>query len=529
MGDCAKAGLAALTAVLLLLLVACGPPTMATSPVGPQSEELTAAPMPTGTASVSPTALATTVPPSAGGTGSSPIATPTGPPVPGPTSQPTRPSPSPTVVVDAGATWPSREVPGSWTPGPPEACPAVVETAPEIVALEPGQGIMEGFQPQVLAYLSAGGDPNELRELLTGLSLVDAEGTEWLSRAQVIPADVTGDGTPEVVVALTFYVPGQYANGGLFVFGCQEGAYVLVAALALQGQVLNATGPDPGIRAIQDMNNDGRPEIVLSFIEIVGTRGNFRRLFRILEWEDDQFVDLVQAPSQPQQAAPVSNGDGRIYDTNGNRNLELVLENGVRQGYETDGPERARTDTWAWDGEAFRLWRSEYEPAVYRFQAVQDGDDAALAGRYQRALAFYHQVLHDKSLLGWSASQLWPDSAYGDRSTPTPDPEEDQRLRAYALYRIMVVRALQRDREGARDTFDQLQAEHPEGTPGAPYAGLATAFWASYEAQENVAAGCKRAVQFAAAEADAVLQPLGSAMYGSSNRDYAPQDICPFE
>jgi len=500
---------------------------MATSPVGPGSEELTAAIRMTSTVPVPPTALATTAPPSATGTASSRVVSPTRSPVPGPTSRPARPSPSPT-AARTGATLPSPASPGSWTPGPPEACPAVVGTAPEIVALEPGQSIIEGFRSQLLAYLSAGGDPNQLREVLTALSLVDAEGTEWLSRAQVIPADVTGDGTPEVVVALTFYVPWQYADGGLFVFGCQEGAYVLAAALPLQGQVLNATGPDPGIRAIQDMNNDGRPEIVLSVIDVVGTHGNFRRLFHILEWDDDEFVDLVQAHSQPYHAAPVSNGDGRIYDTNGNRNLELVLENGVRRGYETDGPERAWTDTWAWDGEAFRLWRSEYEPPVYRFQAVQDADAAALAGRYERAVALYDRVLHDESLLGWSAGQLWPDSAYGDRPTPTPDPEEGQRLRAYALYRIMVVRALQGDKEGARDIFDQLQAEHPEGTPGAPYARVAAAFWAGYEPQENVAAGCKKAVRFATSEAEAVLEPLGSAMYGSNNRDYAPQDICPF-
>jgi len=397
------------------------------------------------------------------------------------------------------------------------------------MAIGPGTGIIEGFQPQMLAYLNAGGDPNELREMLEGLSLVDEGGTEWLPRAQVIPADVTGNGTPEVVVTLTFYVEGQYADGGLFVYDCQGGAYVGGAVVPLGGQVLSAGGPDPGIRVIQDMNADGVPEIVLSFVGVVGTHANFTRLFRILEWDGAQFVDLVQSDIEPNYAAPVLNGDGAIYDTNGNKNLELVLNNGVGRGYEDGGPQRERTDTWSWNGQVFHLLRSEYEPPIYRFQAVQDGDDAARAGRYDRALAFYKQAISDEGLLGWSSGQLWPDSAYGGQSTPVPDPEERERLTAYALYRVMLVYALQDDKAKAQSTFEQLQADYPEGTAGQAYARLAAAFWDSYNARGNVAVGCKKAVQFAAAEAEMVLVSLGGGMYGADNRDYRAQDICPFE
>jgi hypothetical protein len=44
-----------------------------------------------------------------------------------------------------------------------------------------------------------------------------------------------------------------------------------------------------------------------------------------------------------------------------------------------------------------------------------------------------------------------------------------------------------------------------------------------------VTAACAQAIEYARANAGAVLGPLGSRVYGSAHPDYAPEDICPFK
>jgi hypothetical protein len=394
--------------------------------------------------------------------------------------------------------------------------------------IEAGTGIIEGFEGQILGHLNAGGSLEGLREAFSGLTLTDSDGTVWQGRAQVVPVDVTGNKTPDVVIGLTFSVEGQYADGALFVFGCRERAYEGGAIRALGGQVFAGGSPDPGIRAIQDMNSNGVPEIVYSFVSVIGTHGNFTRLFHILEWNGTEFVDLVDNDVHPPQAAPVNNGDGAVLDTNGNRNLELVLTNGIGHYYEDGGPQRERTDVWFWNGYAFTLASVKYEDPVYRFQAVQDGDDAALEGKYNAALSFYQRVISDDGLLGWSEGQLWPDAAYGGGPTPTPDPGERARLSAYAAYRTMLVYVVQGLEAEAQSAYGTLQAQFLEGEAGHPYAKLASVFWQVYSGGGDISAACTRAVEYASVHTGEVLAPLSGGFYGYLNREYTAEDVCPF-
>jgi hypothetical protein len=399
---------------------------------------------------------------------------------------------------------------------------------PDVLPIGSGIGVIEGFEPQMLDYLNSGGSADGLRTSLGGLAITDDDGTIWQARAQVVPIDVTGNTTPDVVVGLAFFVEGQYADGALFVFGCREGQYEGGAVTAFGGQVFSGGGPDPGIRAVQDMNGNGVPEIVFSYIDAIGTHANFTRLFRIIEWNEGEFVDLVQSESYPPNAAAVTNGDGAVRDTNGNKNLELVLSNGLGQYYEDGGPQRSRTDTWAWDGYTFRLSHSEHEPPIYRFQAIQDGDEASRLGRYDSALTFYEQAISSEELLGWSQDQLWPDSAYGSAPTPTPEPEERSRLSAYAHYRTMLVHVLQDAPLDAQSAYEALQQQFPAGAPGHQYVELATVFWKAHVTSGDISTACGRAAEHATAHADELLAPLGSSFYGYFNKDYTAEDVCPF-
>jgi len=115
---------------------------------------------------------------------------------------------------------------------------------------------------------------------------------------------------------------------------------------------------------------------------------------------------------------------------------------------------------------------------------------------------------------------------YGTAPTPTPDPDERPRLSAYARYRIMLLHIVQGSMPEAQVVYETLQDEFPARAVGHQYAELATVFWEGYNASEDIAAACGKAIEYASAHADEVLTPLGSGFYGSGQRDYAPEDIC---
>ena len=228
----------------------------------------------------------------------------------------------------------------------------------EGVAISPmaeGQSIVEMFEPQILAYLNAGGDTQEGLEATLNRLALDNDGEVWNVASHVHTADVTGDAVPEVVVDLLFYVEGQYADGALFIFRCQAREYVGGAVTRIGGQLFPGREPEPAVRAIQDMNGDGTPEVVLAYITIIGTHANYTRAFRILEWNSDRFVDLIRSDGSDPHVAEVLNGDGVICDTDGDGTFELELTHGVGHGPDASTPDQVCTDVWAWNGEAFIL------------------------------------------------------------------------------------------------------------------------------------------------------------------------------
>ena len=268
---------------------------------------------------------------------------------------------------------PSKDLFPDWQPGPgaasqdgqpdtrtlalPAVCPEPTDRISTISPIIPDTTVIDAFEPQILDYLNARGSAEGLQAALNEITLSDG-GTTWQARTQVETVDVTGDTTPEVVMDLSFLVPGQYAEGGIFVFMCREGQYEGGAVAGMFGQVFSPSDPDPGIRAIQDMNGNGLPEIVFSNIEIIGTAANFTRAFRIIEWDGSRFVDLIEEGPFKDNAVRVNNGDGEIVDTDGNGTLELLLTNGPGRGIEPDPEEQSYVEIWGWDGIAFRLVRS---------------------------------------------------------------------------------------------------------------------------------------------------------------------------
>lgn len=407
-------------------------------------------------------------------------------------------------------------------------CPSANANAPEVkppVSREEGSP-SEIILDQVHTYLSAGGEPQELQAVLSSFTF-DYDDYSWTAKqASVVESDLTGNDVAEVIVALVFATEAfDFSDGYLRVFTCSDGVYQVIRSTYIGSPLFDEAD---GLRTVMDLNDDGVPELVYSWIDNYGAHGYFTRLFFIEAWDGETFVPLVEHnnfydPSQSAQYATVYNGDGTLSDVDDDGIFELVLENGIGAHY--GGPQRSRTDVFDWDGQAYALARWYHEAPTYRFQAVQDGDDATLFGDFERALDAYQQAIFDEELFGWRAGFFLDLTA---PTPPVPDPEEWPRLEAYSRYRILLLHAARDYRNEAQVVFDTLQEKFASHSVGGPYADLAAAFWEAFQESGDVDQACEAAVSYARAHEVELRDLLGPGIYGEDGFYYEPEDLCPF-
>jgi hypothetical protein len=401
------------------------------------------------------------------------------------------------------------------------ACPTPDQAGTSPFQLPEGLSLAEALGPQISAYLNACAGSQGLEAALS--SPIPSQGGQYPANSEVYSVDVTGDAALEVVVDFNLVLGYENVEGVLFVYANQAGEYRMLTAKPYFGYVFSEDSPDPGVRAIQDLNADGVPEIVISYILVVGTHANYSRIFEIISWDGGQFVGLIGG------SAEVFNGDGRVRDLDADGLFELVLAHKPGRGFEVSALDRPRTDVWAWDGDAYTLSYSQADsPPDFRIQAVWDGDDATHRDDYDAALAFYQQAVFDQELFGWSSDRVASDAAYEGGATPTPDPNEQPLLAAYGRYRIMLLHAARGYLNEAQVVYDTLLAKFPPDSVGGQYGQLASAFWGTFTGNEDLAMACESAINYASAHGDEILRPLGRDYYGFVARDYTPEDICPF-
>jgi hypothetical protein len=172
-----------------------------------------------------------------------------------------------------------------------------------------------------------------------------------------------------------------------------------------------------------------------------------------------------------------------------------------------------------------------FDLSRYRFQVAQAADDALFAGEYEAALALYRQVIEDEALLVWNPALLAMEPGVWQGNGRLPDlsdPNERERLTAYAYYRMMVVYAARADARRVLLTYEVLEGTFEPGSAGYPYAALGSEFWQRYQVHQDVAFSCSRARRYTDAHPGEILGPLGRDVYGRFGRDYGRDDICPF-
>ena len=92
------------------------------------------------------------------------------------------------------------------------------------------------------------------------------------------------------------------------------------------------------------------------------------------------------------------------------------------------------------------------------------------------------------------SGEVESDSAYVSSGSGT---DETLRLVAYARYRMMQINLALGDMEAAMLAYKTLQVGHPPGSPGHPYTQLATVFWESALATDNLGTACEETLTYA--------------------------------
>jgi hypothetical protein len=346
----------------------------------------------------------------------------------------------------------------------------------------------------ILDFLNAGGSIAALDEALYQAYIANQP-------VAVGAIDLTGEGKQDVVVSIFDPASSLLPPGGkLLIYVCQEGVYRLLHHQA-SSQGMGA----PGIRYLQDLNLDGRAELVTSS-PTCGASTCFEEV-QILGWTGTGFENLLSG-STVEIPAPVIN----VLEPQGDGIFELEIAGGGF-GSVGAGPQRSLSTVWTYNPTTTR-WQDpqeRLESSNYRIHVLQDADQAALERQFEQALLDYGRVVDDASLIDWNEPEI-----------------ERPNLSAYALFKIAVAHLLLAQPDLAQAAFDRQRADFPLGALGHAYVELASVFQEAYPAG-GLPNGCAAARKYAAEHPQEILVPLGSALFGYANPDYSPQDICPWE
>lgn len=392
------------------------------------------------------------------------------------------------------------------TPAPAAQCP--IEN-PDIVPVFQQYDEVHYYEQEILEYLNMGATR---QAVITAFHSIIKGWT-------IEEKDVTGDGVPEIIYNESLI------TAILSVYHCNGGTYKLLTALDEDFR-----WPELTILAIRDLNIDGVNEIVAFMGD------NRTRFFYVLEWDGRGFQQLNGDETSDDRLCMLMYGPSTMdfVDTDNNGTYELILHQAIPIWSEyIDGlPWREGTRICTWNGAQFVLTKTEFAEPEYRFQAVQDGDRAALDGDYDKALDLYQQAIFNDQLDWWSKERKLYEThiALGetDDPLPAPDPNEYFYLAAYARFRIMLIHLMRGYLSDAETVYNTLQEKYPTGQPGAELAEMAAQFWNEYKISSDMGLSCAAAIQYISNYPDILTTYLGDYTHGWQSIDYTPPDVCPF-
>jgi hypothetical protein len=395
------------------------------------------------------------------------------------------------------------------TPAPKAECPIESDIEFPLASTYQNEPFPYNLDVKINKYLNEGGKIQRIVQKLDQAGYSEKIKIEGAYRI----VDLTDNGVNDL-----FFLGlgrGEPAN----VFLCKNGRYqqiVLDAKYALSNKLVD----------IVDLNLNGIPEIIVNSTQCGSVCGSTTNIF---EWDGKSFQKYGQLNFGDLDEITISD-----IDRNGTK--EIILTGGTPACISCSSfvPQRLMFTMYGWNGENFVEISTEFASPEYRFQAIQDADVATLVGKYEEAFRLYNEAIFNEKLEWWSPERMnYEQATYINlpNFTPPPSPLNDEieypRLAAYAYYRMVILHTLLGETEAAQVKYASLQEKFPAGSPGHPYAEMATDFWNAWQPSGRMYDACAAAIAYADAQPE-ILVPLGSDYHGWQSHHYQPADVCPF-
>jgi hypothetical protein len=375
----------------------------------------------------------------------------------------------------------------------PTAAPAAT-SAPSAVPVPAKPASFSDYASTIAGYLSA--SPNADRDCLAALyaawamPLISAKDGCRLANTDADPDN-------ELVAVLTARLATPTATADtqfeITVFDPASGAYRLAYESAPYDVVPPGhTEPIAPILAAGALTGDSTGKLAYRTDGCIGAL--CVATVHIIAGTTDGYVAVAPADGIPMPGAT----DVHIDDAK-----QFVLT-GAEPETPATGPQRGRTETWAWDGSAYALKTTTPAAPRYLYHAILDADALLQLGDYAGAQAAYAAAIDARSLALWK-----------------PDKNERAELEAYALFHAALASLLAGgDRDSATALLDRSKAY--ANTLNAQLAG---SFEAGYAAKQSISVGC------GAASDDLLRNGAEYASfwnYGTANPRFDPATVCPY-
>jgi hypothetical protein len=209
--------------------------------------------------------------------------------------------------------------------------------------------------------------------------------------------DLNNDGGPEIILI----EPNEF-EPRIMMFTCLNGKYE--RAINFPNDIATFQS---NIMAIKDNNENGFPEV---FVKEIGCLNLRCGALYAVEWDGDHFAEKISDTDSLGGSLnyTMMNEPSNAYlkDLDGDGISELIWTGDIAPEWHDDHwlsyPQRLGTHIFKWDGKNYLAQTVEYSKPHYRFQAVQDGDRYSRDGKYERALSSYELAITDDSLDWWT-------------------------------------------------------------------------------------------------------------------------------
>ncbi len=333
----------------------------------------------------------------------------------------------------------------------------------------------------VVTYLTNGGVPATLSNTLSNWELLGATG------AVRTDVDFTGEGTPDIL--MTYDAPDD--GGTLSILSCIAGQYTSLY------QTITGTEA-PQIVSVDDMNADGRPDILFDSYMCNDT-DNCTYRTQLISWqpEDGRFISLLNGPITGSQQPTISDVD--------NDRIQEIVVRLTDDGNASTGPLRTGVNIYDWNGSNYVLSIVQLDPPQFFIQIVQEADRNFARQEMDKAIPLYKQALDSTSLRYWLN-------------------DEPTYLKSYIYYRMLLAQAYSDD-DGLLTTFQTALAAYPDANTAPVYIAMVNSFWNGYQVTNNLHSACLEVQAIISARPEAVGYLN---RYGSRSPVMTAQDLCPF-